>query len=169
MRIVAVNFIFVFVAFGVSGQSNDLLDNFLDAEKADIGTSMLIIAQAAGELEPTATPFDGYQWAARQGFGRFMKSRNSSDPITLGVFYLALFHSLKVKTGTMFGLYRIPRYAVMGAKYLGYVDPSRAYYTRQMLPYEVLTGITYVQDDIALRRIKTKQIKAVSGNKKDEI
>ncbi len=169
MKVFAVNFIFVFVAFGVSGQSNDLLDNFLNAEKADIGTSMLIIAQAAGELDPVATPVDGYQWATRQGFGRFMKNRNSNDPVTLGVFYLALFHSLKVKSGTMFGLYRIPRYAVMGAKYLGYVDPSRAYYTRQMLPYEVLTGITYVQDDIALRRIKTKRIDAGSDNEKDEI
>ena len=165
MKSIVMLSVLIFAASSISGQSNALLDSFLDAEKADIGTSMLIVAQATGRLSSSATPADGYDWAAKQSFGRFMKKRKQTDPITLGVFYLALFQALNVKSNSMLDLFKVPRYAAMDAKYWGYVDPSRAYYTRHMLPYEVLTGITYIQEDIELNKLKIRSSESGSNKK----
>ncbi len=146
MRKVVFAAIFVIISTALWGQSNDLLDRFLEVEEADVATSLLLIAQASGELPLEAVPQDGFFWGAEQNFGKYLKNLTPEDPISLGLFYLALFKAFDIKGGLMYNALGTPRYAAMEAGYLGYVEPSRLYYTRAMAPYEVLTGITYVTD-----------------------
>ena len=136
----------IVVTASLMGQSNEMIDAFLEDDKADVATSMVLIAQSLGELPMDASPMDGYQWAKAQSFGVHVAKKTPDDPVSLGLFYLALFKMSDIKGGFMFNLFGTPRYAANEAAYLGYVDPSTLYHTRSLLPYEVLTGITYIQE-----------------------
>ncbi|MCK5249090.1 MAG: hypothetical protein KAJ98_03945 [Spirochaetaceae bacterium] len=142
-------FIVILAVFAVSlwGQSNDLLDRFLDGEEADVATTLLLVAQASGNLPMDAGPDDGYAWGLEQDFAKHVSKTAPGDPVSLGLFYLALFKSYGVKGGGMYTAVGSPRYAALEAGFLGYVEPSSLYHTRSVPPYEVLTGITYVTED----------------------
>ncbi len=129
------------------GQSNEMLDSFLELETAETATSLMLIAQSVGALPVDAQPSDGYAWALEQDFAKYVEKTSPDEPISLGLFYLALLKSYKVRGGLMFHALGTPRYAAQEAGFMGYVQPSDMYYTRSMAPYEVLTGITYVMDD----------------------
>jgi len=131
------------------GQSNELLDSFLSKEKADVATTMLLVAQSAGLLPHDASPQDGYSWAISEKFGKHVKKFKADEPVTLGLFYLALFKTWNVKGGLMYSMTGAPRYAAKEAGFLGYVEPSELYPNRTVPPYEVLTGISYVSADFA--------------------
>ncbi len=128
------------------GQSNELLDQFLEKDAADVATSLLLIAQASGNLSLDTVPEDGYAWALEQKFAKHVRKVSPDDPISLGLFYLALFKSFEIKGGGMFNVAGTPRYAALEAGFKGYVEPSSLYTTRSMPPYEVLTGITFVTE-----------------------
>lgn len=139
----------IFLAAGLWGQSNELLDRFLDRDEADVATTMLLIGQVSGSL-PLDTDVDaGYAWAVEQEFGKYVSEAAPDDPVSLGLFYLALFQSFGVEGGLMYNAAHTPRYAALEAAHLGYVEPSSIYHTRSVPPYEVLTGITYVTEDAA--------------------
>ena len=129
------------------GQSNELLDEFLGRDTADAATTLLLIAQASGNLSMDASGNDGYNWALEQKFGKHVKKISPEDPITLGLFYLALFKTFHIKGGNLFNITVSPRYAALEAGHKGYVEPTTLYTNRSMPPYEVLTGITYVTGD----------------------
>lgn len=137
----------VILTTGLWGQSNELLDRFLDREEADVATTMLLIAQSSGSLSLDAGPDEGYAWGIEQDFGKYVEKRAPDEPVSLGLFYLALFKSWGVEGGLANKAAKYPRYAALEAAYLGYVEPSSLYYTRSVPPYEVLTGINYVSED----------------------
>ena len=147
MKKVIIMLVLTLLAAGLWGQSNVVLDEFLEAETADTATSLLLIAQAVGALPADADAADGYSWALEQDFDKHVEKREPDDPISLGLFYLALLKSYDVKGGLWFKAVGTPRHAALEAGYMGYVEPSRLYHTRSMPPYEVLTGITYVMED----------------------
>jgi len=138
------------LAIGAWGQSNAVLDAFLDESRpeADVATSLLLVAQAAGELPEDATADDGFAWGLDASFGKHVAKLAPEDPVSLGLFYLALLKTFDIRGGLMFAAAGTPRYAAMEAAFRGYVEPSSLYYTRSMPPYEVLTGITYVLEDV---------------------
>ena len=129
------------------GQSNELLDQFLERDTADAATTLLLIAQVSGNLPMDSSGNEGYDWALKQKFGKQVKKISPEDPISLGLFYLVLFKSFHIKGGNMFNITVSPRYAALLAGYKGYVEPSSLYTNRSMPPYEVLTGITYVTEE----------------------
>jgi|GEM_PF-2386391 len=137
------------LSISIWGQSNELLDQFLGRDTADVETTLLLIAQASGQLPLDTLPEDGYAWALEQKFGRHVRKLSPEDPITLGLYYLVLFKSFHVKGGGMFNTFGTPRYAALEAGFKGFVEPSSLYTDRTMPPYEVLTGITYVTEETA--------------------
>jgi len=139
--------VLIVLSISLWGQSNELLDQFLERDHADVATSLLLIAQASGNLPMDTNPRDGYQWALEQKFGKHVKKFSPDDSITLGLYYLALFKSFHIRGGGMFNVAGTPRYAALEAEFKGYVEPSSVYTDRLMPPYEVLTGITYVTDE----------------------
>jgi hypothetical protein len=149
MKKILFSAVLIVLAVSLWGQSNELLDQFLERETADVATSLLLIAQASGNLPLDTVNEDGYAWALEQDFGKYVKKFSPDDSITLGLYYLALFKSFHVKGGGMFNTFGTPRYAVMEAGFKGYVEPSSVYTDRLMPPYEVLTGITYVTEEVA--------------------
>jgi len=138
--------VLVILSASLWGQSNELLDRFLEMDNADVATTMLLIAQASGNLPLDTSPDDGYAWALEQKFAKHVKKTAPDDPISLGLFYLALFKSFHITGGFLSENAGNPRYAALEAGYKGYVEPSNLYTTRSMPPYEVLTGITYVTE-----------------------
>ncbi len=161
--VVPMSIITVVVAVSLMGQSNEMIDAFLEADRADVATSMALIAQSVDELPMDATPMEGYYWATEQSFGIYVAKMTPEDPMSLGLFYLALLKVSDMRGGFMFNLFGTPRYAANEAGYLGYVDPSMLYHTRSMRPYEVLTGITYVQEDMPVN-LKTPQTEQVDND-----
>ncbi len=135
------------LAMGLWGQSNEMLDSFLATDAADTATSLLLVAQAAGQLPLDADSAAGYAWGLEQVFAKHVEKMDPGEPVTLGLFYLALLKTFDVKGGIWFKTAGTPRYAANEAGYMGYVEPSRLYHTRSMPPYEVLTGITYILED----------------------
>lgn len=168
MKSLAVFIVMALAAAGLWGQSNEMLDSFLEAEKADVAMSMLFVAQVTGELPLEATPAEGFFWGSAQEFGRHVTAKSPTDPIGLGLFYLVLLKTFDVKGGFMFNVFGTPRYAAHEAAYFGYVDPSRLYHTRFLLPYEVLTGITYVQESKEAQRKKEEAEMKRTGQKKEK-
>ena len=148
MKRIIIMAVLALLAAGLWGQSNEVLDTFLDSPAADTATTLLLVAQAAGELPLDASADEGYSWALEQGFAKYVEKTGPDEPVSLGLFYLALLKSQDVKGGLWFHMVGNPRYAALEAGYLGYVEPSRLYHTRGMAPYEVLTGIGYVLDDV---------------------
>lgn len=147
MKKVIIMLALILPAAALWGQSNDVLDEFLGSEMADTATSLLLIGQAVGDLPVDADAADGYRWGLEQDFAKHVQKAEPDDPISLGLFYLALLKSYEVRGGLFFNSVGNPRYAALEAGYMGYVEPSRLYHTRSMAPYEVLTGITYVMED----------------------
>lgn len=147
MKKIALITALVILATGLWGQSNELLDRFLSLEDADVATTMLLVGQASGSLSLDTVPEDGYAWGVEQDFGKYVSKSAPDDPVSLGLFYLALFNSFNVEGGLANKAAKYPRYAALEAAFLGYVEPSSLYTTRSVPPYEVLTGITYVSED----------------------
>jgi len=141
--------VLIVLAVSLWGQSNELLDQFLEQDHADVATTFLLIAQASGNLPLDTLPEDGYAWALEQKFAKHVKKFSPDDSITLGLYYLALFKSFHIRGGGMFNTFGTPRYAALEAEFKGYVEPSTVYTDRLMPPYEVLTGITYVTEGSA--------------------
>ncbi|PIE04517.1 MAG: hypothetical protein CSA76_03835 [Spirochaetales bacterium] len=129
------------------GQSNVFLDSFLEKDSADTGTSLLLLAQSLEELPLDAAPEDGYNWALEQDFAKYVETKSVDEPISLGLYYLALLKSYGVKGGLWFNWIGTPRQAVNEAAYMGYLDPSSLFYTRTMTPEEVLSAISYISAD----------------------
>ncbi len=127
---------------GAWGQSNRILDEFLNQEYADTATAMMLVAQASGQLPLEAEPQKGYQWAAEQEFGKWFRANSPETPVSLGQFYLALLSAQEFTGGLLFRSVRTPRLAVQEASFMGLIEPSNIYYTRFMPPYEVLTAIS---------------------------
>ncbi|MCG8453181.1 MAG: hypothetical protein MI717_08375 [Spirochaetales bacterium] len=144
MKKVLSAFLFIAISSSVFGQSNTLIDSFLELENADVGTTLLLIAQSAGVLDEKASAQDAYDWALEESFGKHIQRLNPEEGISLGLFYLVLFETYQIKGGLMYRVTRHPRYAALEAGYLGYVEPSGLFATRRIRPYEVLTGIGYV-------------------------
>ena len=123
-------------------QSNELLDDFLAKDTADAGTSLLLVAQAAGSLADGASAQDAMAWAAARPYGKHVAGLTADDPVSLGVFYAALFDAYGIRISAWTKSVRSPRRAAAAAEYLNYVSIGSLYYTRAMDPGEVLTAIT---------------------------
>ncbi len=125
----------------LTAQSNSVLDDFIVRDTADAGTSLLLIAQATGHLDDSATVEDGLTWALQQKWGKKLKNISSSDSITTGQFHLALFQSFSIRGGIFYTLFGTPRYAAQEAGYQEYVIGT-AYVNHKMTPDEVLSSLS---------------------------
>jgi hypothetical protein len=147
MKKVVTLWVFLLFSAALWGQSNELLDDFLNRETADVATSVLLVGQALGVLSPANTPAEGYDWAVEQKpWGRRVKRRNPDDPMTLGVYYLVLMQAFGVEGGGNYRAYHTPRYAAMEAGFRGWVDPGRVYTDRRLTPTEVITALSTVME-----------------------
>ncbi|MDA3955233.1 hypothetical protein [Oceanispirochaeta sp.] len=124
----------------LTAQSNTVMDEFLSREGADATTSLLLIAQATGQLPGDASPSDAIKWREEQSWGG--KFANQDDQsITSGRFHLALFQSFSIKGGIMYSLFKSPRLAALEAGYQGFVTGT-PYVNHRMTPEEVLSSLS---------------------------
>jgi hypothetical protein len=136
----------VFSWVSLWGQSNDLLDDFLSKESADVGTSLLLLAQSLNELPYEAGTEDAVAWAGSQSWWKTVQNLPPSDPLPLGRFFLVLFQSYEVNgKSLMFSLFKTPRYAAREAFSLNFCS-GKPYYNRNLQPSEVLFAISMAME-----------------------
>ena len=128
------------------GQSNELIDQFLEKESADLQTTLLLLAQSMDELSVSASPADAMFWAESQSWNKYIASLSPEDPVSLGRYFAILFRTYDIKgESLMYNIFKTPRYAAMEAYKRGFC-PAPLYHTRAMTPPEVLDGLSMIME-----------------------
>ena len=107
----------VFLLGGLSfafGQSNALIDQYLEKEEADYFTSAYFVLSAAEIIPESATPEEAAA-RARQDPGVSVPENNRS--ISLGEFAHLIVESFEIPGGLMYGFFPGPRYAAREITY----------------------------------------------------
>jgi len=106
----------------VPAQSNQVIDQLLQQEKASFASALYMVQTAAGELEEELAPqtaaegFDSREWNLPQ--------ISADTPITLGQYSQLLMHAFEIPGGVMYKLFPGPRYAARETHYRGFVRGS---------------------------------------------
>ncbi|MDC7233002.1 MAG: hypothetical protein PQJ58_07205 [Spirochaetales bacterium] len=127
----------------LTAQSNEVLDVFLEQDKADLGTTSWLILASAGKIDEEASVEDALNWIMKaDGLGK-MEDLSPRRNITYGEFSYILMEVLEEKGGLMYRLVPGPRYAAREAAYnkwlLGRSAPGRS-----LKPFEVINTIITV-------------------------
>lgn len=115
----------------LSAQSNTVIDELLEKEKADWGRTTYLVLTAAELMdESTAisevlTNLEKQQWK--------LDAQQSEDAITLGEYSYMLMAAFDVPGGLMYKLIPGPRYAARELGYLNFIDNDKS-------PYRTLSG-----------------------------
>ncbi len=125
----------------LSAQSNEQLDRFMAQDKAPTADSLLLIAQAVGDLDAQAEAEDAMAWARKQKWGKKFKKIKGDSPVKSGLFHLALFKSFGIKGGWAFKMTPTARTAALEAGYQGFTM-GQPYVNHQMSPDEVLYSLS---------------------------
>ncbi|OQY34416.1 MAG: hypothetical protein B6241_04755 [Spirochaetaceae bacterium 4572_59] len=124
------------------GQSNEVIDQFLEIEQADVGTTMLLLGQSLGELPDSADTAAAENWAEAQSWYKYIKSIDGEDFFPLGRYFAVLYNCYGIESRSMmFSLFKTPRYAAMDAYDQEYFFGS-LFHTRPVTSQEVLYSIT---------------------------
>ena len=106
----------------VPAQSNQVIDQLLQQEKASFASALYMVQTAAGELVEELTPqtaaegFDSQEWNLPQ--------ISADTPITLGQYSQLLMHAFEIPGGLMYKLFPGPRYAARETHYRGFIRGS---------------------------------------------
>lgn len=134
--------LFLLSSSSLWGQSNEVIDRFLEVEQADIGTTLLLLGQSLGELPDSADTASAENWAEAQSWHKYIKSVDMKDSFPLGQYFAILYQSYGIKGKSfMYSLFKTPRYAAMDAYDQEYFFGS-LFHTRPVTSQEVLYSIT---------------------------
>lgn len=135
----------IVILTGVPGmlmaQSNEQLDRFMEQETALAADSLLLVAQAVGELDSDAKPAQAMDWAKEKKWGKKLKKISADSPMHSGLFHLALLQSFGIRGGWAFNWFPGPRTAVLEAGYQGFIA-GQPYVNHPMSPDEVLYSLS---------------------------
>jgi hypothetical protein len=115
----------------ISAQSNTVIDELLNEDKADWGrTSYMVLSAAEIISENEAIPEVLTKLAEQQWN---LPSKLSEDPITLGEYSYMLMKAFDIPGGIMYKIVPGPRYAARELSYLKFIDKDKS-------PYRTLSG-----------------------------
>jgi len=106
----------------VPAQSNQVIDQLLQQEKASFASALYMVQTAAGELSEELSPqtaaegFDSREWNLPQ--------ISADAPITLGQYSQLLMHAFEIPGGLMYTVFPGPRYAARETHYRGFIRGS---------------------------------------------
>ncbi len=104
-------------------QSNTVIDEMLDKEKAGFGRTSYMVFTAAGILRDNATLEESLGYLS--GLKWNMKNKESGEYITLGEYSYMLMKSFNINGGIMYQIFPGPKYAARELFYLRFIDENR--------------------------------------------
>jgi hypothetical protein len=117
----------VFVNHPLPAQSNQLIDELLQEEKATFGKSAYLCLSAANLIPERSGVTDALAYLEKAGWG--MTVKKADEPILLGELAYLLMKSFNMSGGIMYSLAPGPRYACRELAYLeiitGRIHPDR--------------------------------------------
>ncbi|MCK5153407.1 MAG: hypothetical protein KAQ93_03540 [Spirochaetales bacterium] len=130
-RLILFSLVLVCLPLIVSAQSNAVIDELLEKDKADWGNTAYLVLSAAElidentDISQVLTALDKQQWN--------LESKNKEQNITLGEYSYMLMEAFDVPGGLMYKLIPGPRYATRELSYLNFIDNDKS-------PYRTLSG-----------------------------
>lgn len=104
-------------------QSNTVIDEMLNKEKAGFGRTSYMVFTAAGILQDNATLEESLGYLGKLNWN--MKNKESGEYITLGEYSYMLMKSFNLSGGIMYQIFPGPRYASRELFYLKLIDENR--------------------------------------------
>jgi len=99
-------------------QSNALMDQLLEEQRATYGKSVLIALSAANTVPVTATIEAA---VAKVEENAWLSGKKAEDPITLGELSFVLMRAFGLSGGVMYAAFPGPRYACREFEFRGYI------------------------------------------------
>ena len=112
-------------------QSNTVIDELLDTEKADWGQTTYMVLTAAELLDENTNMAEAIKALEKQQWGIDVKE--PEDSITLGEYSYLLMKAFNITGGLMYKLFPGPRYAARELDYLDFIYDNKS-------PYRTLSG-----------------------------
>ena len=127
----ALIFLIAAAALPSAAQSNQLLDEILEAPAVTYGQAAYLVLTAVQKLPESSTPAEAAE--ALAGAGWRLKVRPADEPITLGDYSFLLMQAFELSGGMFYSLFPGPRYATRELAYRRLI-PGKAY------PGKAVTG-----------------------------
>lgn len=104
-------------------QSNTIIDEMLDKEKAGFGRTSYMVFTAAGLMRDNVTLEESLKYLDKLKWN--MKNKESGEYITLGEYSYMLMKSFNLDGGIMYQIFPGPRYASRELFYMELIDENR--------------------------------------------
>lgn len=127
----------------LSAQSNDVLDDFLDRDAADFGTTVYLVLASTGEIDESATIEEALDWIIKSDELSRIEDISSRRNISYGEFSYILMEVLDIKGGLMYRMVPGPRYAAREAAYRNWLLGS-SFPGRVLKPFEVINTLVSI-------------------------
>lgn len=122
-KLILFGFIMAYLPVFLFSQSNTVIDEMLDKEKAGFGRTSYMVFTAAGLLGDNATLEESLKYLDKLKWN--MKNKESGEYITLGEYSYMLMKSFNLSGGIMYQIFPGPRYASRELFYLKFIDENR--------------------------------------------
>ncbi len=106
--------------FLLTAQSNTVIDELLEKERADFGRTSYMVLSASGLIEDNTTMEESIKYLTNQGWD--MEYKEPGAYITLGEYSFMLMQYFKMESGIMYKIFPGPRYAARELFYLKLID-----------------------------------------------
>ncbi len=123
--------IFLLIGMNLTAQSNRLLDEFLEEDKASFGRTVYLVLVAAETIPEEMSIPVALNFLRMQDWGMEMKGQE--EAINLGEHSFLIMKAFKMRGGLMYSLFPGPRYACRELAFLGLIKG-------EALAYRTLSG-----------------------------
>lgn len=106
----------------VSAQSNRVIDQLLQQQKASFAAALYLVQTAAGEIPEEIEPSEAAMAFESQAW--HLPNVSADAPITLGQYAQLLMHAFDIPGGVMYKVFPGPRYAARETDYRGFLRGS---------------------------------------------
>ncbi len=121
-RLILFGILIVCLPFFIHSQSNTVIDEMLDKEKAGFGRTSYMVFTAAGILRDNSTLEESLRYLGKLKWD--MKNKEPGEYITLGEYSYMLMKSFNIDGGIMYQMFPGPRYAARELFYLKLIDEN---------------------------------------------
>ena len=132
--------------FPLAAQSNEMIDNYLEREEADLGTSAYLVLAASGQIPEDAGIKDAMSWIEAEGIDNTFVSLDPERSVTYGEFSYLIMKGFDLSGGLMYTLLPGPRYAAREVSYRKWILGS-SIPGRPLKPFEALNVLALLAEE----------------------
>lgn len=125
----------------ITAQSNDVIDTFLDQNKADLATSIWFVFMAENLIPDDADAADAMDYFLDTDFSEKISAIEPDRPIEFGEFAYIAMEAMDLPGGMMYAAFPSPRYASREFLYRNWM-PGRPKQNSTLSPWEVTSSIS---------------------------